>query len=988
MIRAQDLRLLPLALSAWAAAAATGLLPVTAVLGGGVLLCTVAWSVCLVAVLALGVLRRRRAAVVLAGIAVALGGAALAVTSVVVTTPERHPPELRAAAESRAAEAVLVRVETSARPLVTGGVWFDGTALQLEDQPMSAPVRVFLAEPGGRLPVGSEVVLRARAEEPGVVGESTLLTASAVLERRPPVGVAAVAEVLRSGFLARTAVLGGDVAGLLPGLATGDTSALSSDLEDDMRTASLTHLTAVSGANCAVVVAAGWLVAALLGAGRRLRTVSALAVLAAFVVLVTPEPSVVRAAVMASVVLLARLGRRSGAAVPALLASVVLLMLVDPAIAGRLGFVLSVLATGGLLLAAEPIADRLGDVLPRPLALVVAVPLAAQLACQPAVLLIDPSIPVYGVLANLLAEPAAPVGTGLGLIGCLLAPWWPGGADVAIRLAAVPAWWIASIARAVATWPSPRIAWLPGLGGMLALMVLTVLALLLVTRSRRLTRARQVAATVLAGALVVGGASSVATPLLRSGAVPSDWRVAMCDIGQGDAVLVRGDAGVVLVDTGPLPERLDACLDLLGIDRLALLLLTHYDLDHVGGLAAVVGRVDEALVGPVADEGDTRDRADLVSGGAAVQEAARGDSGSVGSLRWRVVWPERGTTLRGNEASVTLRIDIPADAIGGPLSLAMLGDLGAEEQGRLARLDPGRVDVVKVAHHGSADQSPALYDALGARTGLVSVGADNTYGHPTPSLLALLAERGTRALRTDLEGTVLLSSRPEGVVVWTSGAAAQVAALDDQGGAITPVLCRGSPVAGEDGAAGTRSAGVLRRSGQRGAADRSRTSPTAWIRDRRGVTRRRSRRDSEGTTRTPEGSTRRLDLSGHVRPRGTPPVPGRGASPAAVVDRRLRGRADRNRDRRLLRFPQVPTEVPGEAATGRSVLTARPLLASPARVSGLVESRVTEGRRHGRQSPGARQGGPLEGGDPAARVGPDATRSDRADHRSRAVPRR
>ena len=608
--------------------------------------------------------------------------------------------------------------------------------------------------------------------------------------------------------------------------------------------------------------------------------------------LVTPEPSVVRAAVMASVVLLARLGRRSGAAVPALLASVVLLMLVDPAIAGRLGFVLSVLATGGLLLAAEPIADRLGDVLPRPLALVVAVPLAAQLACQPAVLLIDPSIPVYGVLANLLAEPAAPVATGLGLIGCLLAPWWPGGADVA----------------------SSR-----GRAGLVDRLDrarrrhLAVAADRLAARARRDAgahgpdRARPAASPlaspragatgrgdVLVGALVVGGVSSVATPLLRSGAVPSDWRVAMCDIGQGDAVLVRGDAGVVLVDTGPLPERLDACLDLLGVDRLALLLLTHYDLDHVGGLAAVVGRVDEALVGPVADKGDTRDRADLVSGGAAVREAARGDSGSVGSLRWRVVWPERGTTLRGNEASVTLRIDIAADETGGPLSLAMLGDLGAEEQGRLARLDPGRVDVVKVAHHGSADQSPALYDALGARIGLVSVGADNTYGHPTPSLLALLAERGTRALRTDLEGTVLLSSRPEGVVVWTSGAAAPVAALDEQGGGVTPVLGRGSPVAGEDGAARTRSAGVLRRSGQPGAADRSRTSPTAWIRDRRGVTRRRSRRDSEGTTRTPEGSTRRLDLSGHVRPRGTPPVPGRGAPPAAVVDRRLRGRAGRN----------------------------------------------------------------------------------------------
>nr|WP_301952409.1 MULTISPECIES: ComEC/Rec2 family competence protein [unclassified Rathayibacter] len=775
---------------------------------------------------------------------------------------------------------------------------------------MSAPVRVFLAEPGGRLPVGSEALLRARAEEPDSVGESTLLTASAVLERRPPGGVAAIAEVLRSGFLARTAVLGGDGAGLLPGLATGDTSALPSDLEDDMRTASLTHLTAVSGANCAVVVAAGWLVAALLGAGLRVRTVSALAVLAAFVVLVTPEPSVVRAAVMASVVLLARLGRRSGAALPALLASVVLLVLLDPAIAGRLGFVLSVLATGGLLLAAEPIARRLGDALPRPLALLIAVPLAAQLACQPAVLLIDPSIPVYGVLANLLAEPAAPAATGLGLIGCLLAPWWPGGADVVIRLAAVPTWWIASIARAVATWPVPRIAWLPGLGGMLALTVLTVLALLLVTRARRLAPLRRVAATVLAGVLVVGAASGVATPLLRSAAVPSDWRVAMCDIGQGDAVLVRGDAGVVLVDTGPLPERLDACLDLLGIDRLALLLLTHYDLDHVGGLAAVVGRVDEALVGPVADEGDTRDRADLVAGGAAVREAARGDAGAVGSLRWQVVWSERGTALRGNEASVTLRIDIAADATGGPLSLAMLGDLGAEEQGRLARLHPGRVDVVKVAHHGSGDQAPALYDELGARVGLVSVGADNTYGHPTPSLLALLAERGTHALRTDLEGTVLLSSRPEGVAVWSTGAAAPVTASGEQDGS-SSVEAMAAHLA---------------------------TVPPSWrrgsARDAGGCLDVESKQHREEGRHDAQGRTGRLALTGRVRPRGCPHVPGRGAVSAAVVDRSLRGRADRNGAPRLPGFPPVPPEVLGAGETQRPAVIAPPLLAPRARGSG------------------------------------------------------
>ncbi|SMH35666.1 competence protein ComEC [Rathayibacter oskolensis] len=771
-IRSHDLRLLPAALTTWAAAALAGLLPISAALEWGVALAGAGWLAVALMLGAAVALRHRAASSILAAAVVALAGAALAVSAVSLSTEHRHPESLVEAAESRAEFTAVVRVQTAARPLATGGVWFDATALRIDGDPIDAPVRVFLADPGGRLPVASELVLEARADGGGaderLVGESTLLTASTVAQRSPPTGVSAVAELLRSTFLERAGRLGGDVAGLLPGLATGDTSALDAGLEEDMRTASLTHLTAVSGANCAVVVVAGWVVAALLGAGRRLRTWAALLALGAFVVLVTPEPSVVRAATMATVVLLARLGRRSGAAVPSLLASVVVLVVLDPSIAGRLGFVLSVLATAGLLLFAEPIARRLGDLLPRPLALLIAVPTAAQLVCQPVVLLVDPSVPVYGVLANLLAEPAAPAATGLGLIGCLLAPWWPDAADVAIGLAAVPAWWIASIARAVASWPSPRLAWWPGAEGVLALSVLTVLALLLVTRSPRGAPLRRVAALALAGALVVGGASTVATPLLRSAAVPADWRIAMCDVGQGDALLLRGDAGVLLVDTGPLPEPLDVCLRLLGVDRVALLILTHYDLDHVGGLDAAVGRVDTALVGPSSDAEDEGDRSALERGGATVREAVRGDSGSLGSLRWRVEWPEQGTSLTGNPASVTLRVDINADRVGAPLSVALLGDLGAEEQGRVARLDVGRVDVVKVAHHGSSDQAPALYDALGARIGLISVGADNDYGHPNPSLLALLEERGVETLRTDVEGTVALSSRGDGVTVWSS----------------------------------------------------------------------------------------------------------------------------------------------------------------------------------------------------------------------------
>lgn len=332
-VRAADLRLLPAAVAAWTTAWAAGMLPVAAVLDGGLSWCAAGWVLLGAACV---LLRRGLGGRLVGAVLVGGAGAALALTSVVAAAPGDHPASLREAQEDRALTPVTVRVDTGARPLATGGVWFDATALRVGDASTAAPVRVLLADPGGRLPVGAELDLEARAAaQEAPVGEATMLRAASVQDRRGPGGAAAVAEVLRSRFLERAALVGGDVAGLLPGLATGDTSALDAGLEEAMRTASLTHLTAVSGANCAVVVVAGWTIAALLGAGRRLRTVAALALLAGFVVLVTPEPSVVRAAVMATVVLLARLGRRSGAAVPALLATVVLLVAADPSIAGE-----------------------------------------------------------------------------------------------------------------------------------------------------------------------------------------------------------------------------------------------------------------------------------------------------------------------------------------------------------------------------------------------------------------------------------------------------------------------------------------------------------------------------------------------------------------------------------------------------------------------------------------------------------------------------
>ncbi|NQX13658.1 ComEC/Rec2 family competence protein [Microbacteriaceae bacterium VKM Ac-2855] len=779
----RDLLLAPAALCAWLGAFVLGSSPTEVVATWGLPVVAVLAAITLA--LLLIALVSRQAVIALVAVAVAAG--ALGAFALVARAEVMHPPAVATAVDSGAVVAATATVDSGWRAVRAGGpswqggsFWFDATLRSVDGTAVAAPARVFVSGDATAVDVGAVVAFdaRLRASEDSVA-EAVL--ADAMDDPRIQSGADgfdAVAGGLRHGFLEHSAALHGDPAGLLPGLAIGDTSRLDPGLEEAMRTASLTHLTAVSGANCAVVVAAALLIAAAFGAGPVLRTATALLVLGGFVVLVTPEPSVVRAAVMAAVVLLARLLGRDGAPAAALWLAVVVLIVLDPAIATRLGFVLSVLATAGLLLLAEPIARRLSAFLPFPLAVIVAVPLAAQLACQPVIVLVDPSIPVYGVLANLLAEPAAPLATGLGLIGCLLVPLWPWAADIVIAVAAVPAWWIASVARAAASWPSPRLPWLPGVLGAAVLAVLTFAVVLLFTTPARWSPLRRVSAGVVVLAIVIGGASTVATPLLRAAALPSDWRVLACDIGQGDAVLWRSAAGVGLVDVGPDPALLRTCLDRARVDRIRFLVLTHYDLDHIGGLDAVIGRVDTALVGPtdgLADEGLVQD---LRTGGAEVRRAARGDAGVLGAVRWRIDWPERTSSLVGNPASLVLRIDAAPDAIGGALSAMFLGDLGAEEQGRLARLPGlGTVDVVKVAHHGSTDQDPRLYAELGAAVGLVSVGADNDYGHPGARTIEMLEGLGISADRTDLQGAIAVSSRAEGLIVWSEHAGSDAIGL-------------------------------------------------------------------------------------------------------------------------------------------------------------------------------------------------------------------
>ena len=555
-------------------------------------------------------------------------------------------------------------------------------------------------------------------------------------------------------------------AGLLPGLVVGDRSRSDPVLEEDFRNAGLAHLTAVSGANVAIVLAALLWPLRRRAVDRRVQVVLALVGLAAFVVLARPSASVVRAAAMGAVTLWALAAGRPRAAVPALAAAAIVLLVAQPDLAHDAGFALSVVATAAIVLLAPRWSRRLRErSWPGPVADALAVSAAAGLATAPLVAGLSGTVSLVSIPANLLAAPAVPVATVLGLAAAALAPVCPPAADLVVWAAGWPVRWLVLVAERAAGVPDAAVAWPAGTVGAIALGVLLLIAVAVLWRS---VRVRALALVALVALVLVGWPLRQAT----RGWPADDTVLVACDVGQGDALVIPTSPGSgVLVDAGPDVGPVDRCLDRLGIDELPLVLLSHLDADHVGGLAgALAGRtVGTVATGPLAPEDDRSGALDAVlrrTSGTRSQLAA-GDRRHLAGVELEVLAPSPDRAAAGaepNDLSLVVRVTVRG------LRLLLTGDLGSEEEGRLAKggLDL-TADVLKVPHHGSADADPEFLAATRARVALVSVGADNTYGHPAPRLVQWMTDAGMRVHRTDRQGDLAITGNAEDWAVVARG---------------------------------------------------------------------------------------------------------------------------------------------------------------------------------------------------------------------------
>ena len=671
-------------------------------------------------------------------------------------------------AERRAAVDVRLRVTSDPVPLVQrfgGGVRFEATLLEVRrggvGARLHAPVLVVADQGWREVELGARFATAGRlrpASDPSKV--AVLLPRGSPREVAGPGPVWRAAAALRVGVRDAVAGRGAPQRDLVPALVDGDDAGLPEQLQAEFATAGLTHLTAVSGTNLTLVVGFLLLVGRAAGVRGRWQVVLAVTGIAGFVLVARTEPSVVRAAAMGSVALLGfgSGGRDRG---PRALGLAVLgLLLVQPWLAVEAGFALSVLATAGILLVAPSWTRALARLMPEWLAAALAVPAAAQLACTPVVAAISGQVSLVAVVANLLAEPFVAPATVAGLLGGVLElVWHPLGAALG-WVAAGCAAAIIEVAHATSGLATPALDWGAGPA---ALALLTLLCVIGGVLTGPLLARRGPTLVLSAGLVVV-----MVVPPPTPGWPPHGWVMAMCDVGQGDAlVLAAGPGSAVVVDAGPDPALVDRCLDQLGVRRVPLVVLTHFHADHVDGLPGVyAGRRVGAV--EVTGLGTPPERVAFVQrlAGGRAHVAAYRELRRVGAVRLQVLGPVPGVVQHGtaadegsgpNNASVVMVAEV------GGVRILLAGDVEPEAQRALERSLPGlRVDVLKVPHHGSRYQETDWLTSLGARLALISVGADNDYGHPAPDLVSALATAGMEVRRTDRDGTVVVVARPGG----------------------------------------------------------------------------------------------------------------------------------------------------------------------------------------------------------------------------------
>jgi competence protein ComEC len=557
---------------------------------------------------------------------------------------------------------------------------------------------------------------------------------------------------------------------LARGVVLGQDEAIPGSMADEFKASGLAHILAVSGQNVTLLALLALPILAALGVGRRSRLVVVLALIALYVPLTGAGPSVLRAGAMGAAATVALLVGRPASRWYALLLAAAFTLLLDPRCWLDPGWQLSFAAVVSIFVVA-PALRPLFARLPAALAEGAAITVSATLATAPLMAFHFERVSLVSLAANLAALPAVAPLMWLGMLSAACAQLWVAPATLLNALNGYCLAYLAGVARWSAGVPSAvaplRLESAGALAGAYVALAALFLALRRSWRTPRRRRALAAAAIVLVfpAALLAGLAGG------RTADPPRRFTVTFLDIGQGDATLLQAPAegdraagGAVLVDGGPPGDGIGGMLRDAGVRSLDLVVLSHPQLDHEGGLVEVMRRF------PVAAFLDggwwSRDPVHArVAGlarakGARVIRPAAGQRVAIGGLRVDVLNPEGGRPQAGedpNDRSVVVH-----GAYGG-LDVLLTGD--AESNVTLG-LGLRRMELLKVAHHGSADDGiDDLLERLDPQAAVIEVGEANPYGHPSAPTLRALQAHVPNVYRTDRDGAVRITLTEDGPTI-------------------------------------------------------------------------------------------------------------------------------------------------------------------------------------------------------------------------------
>lgn len=558
--------------------------------------------------------------------------------------------------------------------------------------------------------------------------------------------------VVRDAVSRRLRRLYGERAFLVEALVLGRRSDIPATLRAEFADSGLAHLLAISGLHIGFL--AGWLVllARMFGARRRAWAFAAVAIWGFVALLGFPAPAT-RAATFVTLFGVARHRQRHPPPGAVLGVAVLVVLAITPGAATQVGAWLSVAAVWGTSLARRVIR---GPARRGPIRRLLAVSVGATLATAPITAFAFGAVAPIGIVANVVAVPLA----GLAVPGVFasLVAGGPvaGGTGLILTV-------IERVARIAAAVPGGHIAGVPGVRFAAPWAAILIAATWFVVR-------RPTWGIVRRRLLVAGAAASwlvVAAGHLPDGARGDEVTIHFLDVGQGDAIAVRTPRGRwVLVDAGPRSfgggdagrRVVVPFLRRHGVRALDLVIVSHGDADHLGGVPAVVRALPPALVlepgQPLGTELYLEHLATVDAAGAMWRPARAGDTITVDGVRFAVLHPTRSwlrREVRANENSVVVQLTF------GRFDLLLTGDIGWPAESLLVGA-VRRIEVLKVGHHGSSGSSSAAWlDALRPKVAVVSVGP-NTYGHPARSVLERLTDRGIALFRTDRGGTVTVRS--------------------------------------------------------------------------------------------------------------------------------------------------------------------------------------------------------------------------------------